>query len=119
MGIEYKRYLLFDHRAVKYLNEILSKTEANIVISSSWRKIHTLDEIREQFKSQGIIDVDRVVSMTGGSKDGIRGGEIQTWIDNNPCGNFVIIDDDSDMIHLMDHLVLTRNATGLSYRNKL
>ena len=46
-----------------------------------------------------------------------RGLEIQKWLDDNPQGEnvvFVILDDDSDMEHLMDRLVQTDHEFGLT-----
>jgi hypothetical protein len=47
-----------------------------------------------------------------------RGQEIQAWLDGAPrygieVESFVILDDDSDMVHLADRLVKTSFETGL------
>ena len=44
-----------------------------------------------------------------------RGIEIQTWLDENPgVEKFIILDDDSDMVHLMPHLLQTDGEFGLT-----
>jgi hypothetical protein len=45
----------------------------------------------------------------------VRGLEIQDWLDNHPgVTDFVILDDSSDMAHLMPKLIQTDDATGLT-----
>ena len=44
-----------------------------------------------------------------------RGLEIQKWLDKNPgVDKFIILDDDSDMVHLMSHLLQTDGEFGLT-----
>jgi len=98
---------------VKILNLILRKTDAEIVLSSTWR-IHGLDYMNKLFEQCGIIK--QIFSMTPRLHIK-RGLEIQRWLDDHKdleIESFVIIDDDSDMEHLMDHLVKTDNKTGLT-----
>jgi hypothetical protein len=46
----------------------------------------------------------------------LRGKEIQQWIDeNNYEGDFIIVDDDNDMCHLMDRLVLCDTFVGFTF----
>ena len=43
-----------------------------------------------------------------------RGYEIQEYLDEHPeIDNFVIIDDETDMVHLIDKLVQTSWKTGI------
>ena len=51
------RFDNFDKKAVNVLNEILMQTGADIVVSSNWREIATLDELGEYYLAQGIIKV--------------------------------------------------------------
>lgn len=51
----YCRFDNFDKKAIKVLNQIIEKTNANIVVSSDWRYHATLDELGEYYISQGII----------------------------------------------------------------
>jgi hypothetical protein len=52
--VEY-RFDNFDKKAIEILNEILEKTNAEIVVSSDWRLYATLEELGEYYTSQGII----------------------------------------------------------------
>jgi HAD domain in Swiss Army Knife RNA repair proteins len=100
-----------DPERVKLLNWLVRATEAKIVISSSWRILHPLEELQLILDRAGFLGEILGVTPGGG---GVRGTQIQRWIDsNNFKGQFVILDDDSDMEHLMDRLVKTNFETGL------
>jgi len=49
------RFDNFDKKSIKTLNKILEESDAEIVISSDWRKLATLEEIGEYYELQGII----------------------------------------------------------------
>lgn len=51
----FHRFDDFDTKAVKVLNEILIGSDAEIVVSSDWKKHATLEELGEYYISQGII----------------------------------------------------------------
>lgn len=48
------RFDNFNKKAIKILNEILEETDAEIVISSDWKRWATVDEMGEYYESQGI-----------------------------------------------------------------
>lgn len=52
--VEY-RFDDFDKKAIKVLNEIIRKTDAEIVVSSDWRGFATLEELGKYYTSQGIL----------------------------------------------------------------
>lgn len=52
--IEY-RFDNFNKKAIKVLNEIIEKTDAEIVVSSDWKRWATVEEMGEYYTSQGII----------------------------------------------------------------
>jgi hypothetical protein len=52
--LEY-RFDDFDKKAIKVLNNILKKTDAEIVVSSDWRTFATLEELGTYYTDQGII----------------------------------------------------------------
>ena len=54
MPVEY-RFDNFDEKAVSVLNEILEKTDAEIVVSSDWKRWATVQEMGEYYESKGII----------------------------------------------------------------
>ena len=90
---------LFDKTLVDNLNEVIYLTGEKIVITSNWRIYLSLEELQIIFKERGVIG--EVIGKTGlghlkgGSPIpiGNRGLEIQDWLDRNPVGKFIIIDD--------------------------
>jgi hypothetical protein len=106
---------------VTLVNDIINRTGARIVISSSWRLCHTLDKLRRILIARGF--KGEVIGTTPSDLNDLpippfdtrqRGHEIQAWLDEHPdVKRFVIIDDDADMAHLMKHLVKTTFASGL------
>lgn len=81
----------FDPECVKRLNRIIKETNANIVISSSWKLSYMT------FKDEGIKGT--VIGMTPNflfdtwREDKTRGAEIEQYLLKNPCDNYVILDD--------------------------
>ena len=107
---------------VKWLNYITNKTDASIVISSTWRmgcsNIRVLSHLLYLCGVTG-----DVIGLTPKLNNQERGNEIQSFLDNYsnssiqnkfPITNFVILDDDSDMSHLKTHLVLCDELIGLT-----
>lgn len=100
----------FDPRCVSLLNKLTDKTEASIVVSSTWRVGKTTMELKELLSEMGI--TGEVISKTGQSESGIRGVEIHEWMLHNQhllgClrhlyRDYVILDDDSDMLYWQRH----------------
>lgn len=101
----------FDPRCIKLLNRLCEETNAKIVITSTWRKGRSVDELQELFEKEGFNGeiIDKTRDLMGCNTDFIvRGNEIYDWIRNNPqkigCAYFdykkyVILDDDSDMLY--------------------
>jgi hypothetical protein len=103
---------MLDPVCIERLNRIVEATGAKIVISSTWRILHTLEELKLWLKEKGfrgeVIGSTPVLYME-------RGVEIQTWLGAKGCdrSSFVIIDDDDDMAHLLHKLVRTNMDGGL------
>jgi hypothetical protein len=97
---------------------IIEKTGAKVVISSSWRIILSLSEIRSLLESRRFIG--EVISQTPSVRtpNRIRGDEIQAWLDGNPnVEKFVILDDDADMGKFAPYLVQTDARKGITDTN--
>jgi hypothetical protein len=95
-------------RPTLLLKEIINKTDAKIVLSSSWRIVH-FEKAITLLKKYGIRIYDRTPYLGT-----IRGKEIKTWLtDNDYVDSFVILDDDADMEDLIDNLIKTNNYYGL------
>ena len=74
------------------VGKIILNTEANIVLSSSWRH-----------SERGIYEVERQVhkifDKTPIRSTGLRGNEIAAWLESHPeVTRYAILDDDSDML---------------------
>lgn len=121
-----------------HLEYILKYTKAKIVITSSWRK-HAIEETIEHLRNHGFRSCEHIIGQTirayhyvnGGIHLSIpRGVEIKQWIDTNIHSkdgidfnrkkigkdfNYVIIDDDTDMLlEHKDHFVHTNGHHGLT-----
>lgn len=97
--------------------------DLKIVISSSWRRGNTLEELKEILASYGV-DSSIVVDVTPYTWDDIegnyRGNDIKAWLEKHQdVTDFVIVDDDSDMEPFMSNLVQTSWNTGLTFDNAM
>lgn len=86
---------------IQWLNELCKECNMKVVISSSWRITRTIEELVVIFKLAGA--TFEIISKTGVCESRTRGVEIKQWIDkyiDEPSfyKNYVILDDDSDML---------------------
>jgi len=97
----------FDQKAVKVLNRILHETGADVVVSSDWRIRTELSTLQEFYRDHGVIRGP--IGMTPVFRyDGLeatRVQEIQHWLENNPHGSWVAVDDMN--LSALDSFVLT------------
>jgi hypothetical protein len=127
----------------KMLGEILAKTDAKIVLSSSWRYA-TLEKTKEHMQSEGFLFTDKLIGVTIRAYQWLergtgihlsipRGVEIKQWIDTNIHSNngkdwnrkklgkdftYVILDDESDMLlEHKDNFIQTSSEFGISETN--
>lgn len=110
-----ERFMIEPH-LVEHLNKIVEQTRAKIVVSSTWRKGRSIEQLQSALEYHGF--KGEVISKTP-TLETYRGTEIQKWLDENAelnVINFIIIDDDSDMLHLSDKLVQCRFVDGLTHR---
>ncbi len=109
---------MIDPQAVGLLQDIIDKTGAKIVISSSWRKGFDLEELQAMLKNKGLVRAEIIGKTPAKMSLYHRGGEIRMWLrdyvdKSDPIEGIVILDDDSDMESLMPWLVQTFWETGL------
>jgi len=105
-----------DENLVTILNNIIEKTGAKIVLSSSWRKSRTVEEMQELLEFKGfkgeIIGKTPILvfksNIEGGYHNSVpRGCEIKAWLeiskeilgDKMSKVRYAILDDDSDMLY--------------------
>ena len=106
------RYGDLDRACVGVLNEIVARSGADVVVSSSWRYGKSVPELQQILEDYGF--TGRVVDKTpteGRGSD--RGEQIAAWLTEHPVAGCVILDDHRDMGALLDHLVQTDAAVGL------
>lgn len=110
--------------ACNMLEYLIKETNAKIVISSSWRSSglqYMQDMWRERCLAGEVIDITPDAARF--NENGLwttkeRGYEIQEWLDKNPVEQYVIIDDDKDMLpHQMQNFIQTDYVYGLSLDN--
>ena len=111
-------------KRVGWLNDLCKDTGAKIVISSTWRMGRTIDEMRDILNEVGA--TFEIIGMTPilRNEGCVRGNEIQQWIEKNDSitglpyydySDYVIIDDDSDMLLWQkDNFFQTDSYSGLT-----
>lgn len=116
---------LFDQRCVRWLNWIIYRTNCQLVISSSWRDMG-LDRLKLMWEVRNlpgeVIDTtpytyDRYIEdlYPMNIDDGIRGYQIQQWIEDNQPDKYCIVDDMDDMLP-HQNFVRTNKWVGLDYK---
>lgn len=106
---------LFNPDCVEHLRNIVKKTNAGIVITSSWKNYLSLWNFLKMWKYRklpgSIVGVTPNISI-------YRGDEIEKWLNNHrDINNYVIIDDmDYRQFHQnqCSHLVTTNHYSGLN-----
>lgn len=106
---------ILDKNAVLCLKQIVVRSGADIIVSSTWRlSVSHFIALQDQLSRVGLTAHD----ITPRDPYRTRGYEIQTWLDNNPSyKKFVIIDDENDVNELSDHLLQTDGYEGLTARD--
>jgi len=83
---------LFDPVCVENLRQIIDSTDADIVVTSTWKMNLGLDGLQEMWNERDL--PGKVVDVTPDIDPIHRGDEIQAWLAVNPgVVSYVIIDD--------------------------
>lgn len=93
------------------VNRIIEETGAEVVVSSTWRKLHDLDELQKFLDKNGFVGelMDKTPPNFGMTE---RGDIIQLWLDEHPfVEEFVVIDDDTDMTAIPDENFINTDTT--------
>lgn len=119
-----------DMDKIKIINDICDKTDAKIVVSSSWRigyrgVVHTFQEYLKQYfvKNEyvGLFKfnkfIDNIIGLTDSGS--CRGNEIKFYMNEHPeVDSYVIVDDDSDMLdEQLFNFVQTDTYEGITERD--
>ena len=106
----------FECEKVEILNKILTTTDANLVVTSTWRLGATPEEMDQLLASKGVIP-GRVIGVTP-DLDDRRAQEIQEWLkewsQRYEVEKIVILDDRTDLDLLNNVLVKTTRTLGLT-----
>lgn len=108
--------------SIKYLNTLIKNTNAKVVVTSTWRKSRTINELQKALDDYGFEGV--VIDKTDvlGSHT-VRGNEILKWIKDHEklvgpyykYSNYIILDDDSDMLYWQrNNFICVDGYCGLS-----
>ena len=105
-----------DKRSVDTLNILFEAVpDIKVVISSSWRKIHPLEELKHILLECGF--KGDVIDKTPNGPTGWRGEEIQMWLGEHPeVETFACIDDGNDF-HPHHNLVQTNLVEGVTLKD--
>lgn len=111
---------------IERFNKVIAATNAKIVVSSTWRLGKTLEEMRRILSAMGVKGECIGLTPVFDTNYSVRGNEILAWIRENISTpyynyqNYVIIDDDSDMLYWQkDNFVNTNGQVGLTDRDAM
>jgi hypothetical protein len=106
----------FNTKAIGVLNEIISATDCEIIITSDWRYHCSLSEMRELYKIRGIfkqpIGFTSYVKSSAAELEWARATEIRNWLDVHDIKNklkWCAVDDLDMSAWLTDRFVITPN----------
>lgn len=107
--------ILYDnlsYYAIEVLNDIIKETNAKVVISSSWRLIYPLDDIRFILNKYGF--VGEVIGITPDIYKKHRGEEIKQWLrsTSEDVESYLVLDDDCDMSGVLARFLWIRRSKG-------
>lgn len=117
-----------DPECAQNFNSLIDRTGAKIVISSSWRLGMTLEDLKRVFEEKGLKGEIIGVTPRLFPDDGyVRGNEILMWLRENESiygeryynyQNYLILDDDEDMLYQQrDNFLQTDNYVGLTHND--
>lgn len=100
---------------VRLINEIIDRTMARVVVSSSWRIGVDKDWLQTVLKEAGF--TSSVFGKTPYLSGAYRHKEIMAWIENHgKVDRFVILDDDWNA-SIEGHFLKTKSDVGLTVRH--
>lgn len=112
---------------VSLLSTFCKYNNIDIVISSSWREVYCLDELKSMLYKEGFVNIDSIIDVTPVGKDLamdktayiFRGYEIENWLNKQAVQyNYVILDDTPDFLDFQkDRFVLTDFNEGLDIKH--
>lgn len=112
---------MFSKKATEALGQLISPS-TKIILSSSHRDRFPLEKWKRIFKRRGLHIEHLSRLKSNGNLTNKRKDEILNWlIDHNVSEDFIIIDDDTTLNslpqHIKRHLILTSSTVGLTPEN--
>lgn len=108
-----------DYHCVHRLNKIVEETNANLILSSSWKIYKPLEYCEKHLQKYGLNFL--IKERTRNFKGSNHGREICHWINKNSwrIKSFVVLDDLERVYGwgFDDRIVLTSDSTGLTSEN--
>lgn len=101
-------------KSCQLYEDLCQEFDLKPVIISSWRVKHSIKELQRIFEYQGIFttiyDTTPIITSEG------RGGEIESWLSNNPTDNYIILDDNTRDIELygLKNIIKCRSWLGFT-----
>lgn len=108
-----------DRKGIQILNDLVRRSGAEVVLSSTWRGKYSPEEMTKMLKDRGAeFEIKEATPILFGkiSSRIPRGKEIAQFLkllEKQP-ESFVILDDHDDMLHLKTNLVQTSMKTGIT-----
>ena len=103
----------WNYSSIEIYNRICEEFDLKPVITSTWRTNHTIKELQRVFDYWGI-DTP-IYDYTPILYSEPRGIEIDTWLRENPCDKWVVIDDNvSGITPFVGNVVKCRGWLGLT-----
>jgi hypothetical protein len=107
---------------IQHLQKIVKETRCKLVISSTWRKHperlqYLRTKLGETLEGEilGTTPILDQETPSGLWVAKTRGDEIQAWLEEHPeVTQFAILDDDTNMGELSQHLIATKSTEGLT-----
>ena len=108
------QYIGIDQDKVDLLKYIVDKTDAYIVVSSTWRHYKEFMDYLEKRLGEDLWK--RYLGKTIEKLSSSRYNEIDAWLHENEVENFIVIDDDhiDSLCHFDKHFIQTQYEDGLT-----
>lgn len=103
----------WNYSSIEIYNRICEEFDLKPVITSTWRTNHTIKELQRVFDYWGI--TTPIYDYTPILYSEPRGIEIETWLRDNYCDKWVVIDDNvSGITPFVSNVVKCRGWLGLT-----
>lgn len=103
--------IIFDDSCILWLNKLFKKANFQVVISSTWRETYNLSEL-QKILNQLKVEIIATTPILGD-----RGFEITSYLQKNPCHNYIVIDDNiEDIKYYVDENYIVHVKDGF-YKN--